>query len=109
MYDDSVEGAIEHIETFLKTFGLEQSDIGMVVSPSYDQEEGSMAMDHFVKGDDDPHRPALDASVYPEVSDLEFNQKVYSEWVEAIEERFDQAEVYSADPEEIGPSRPELD
>lgn len=101
MYDDSVQDSIEHIETFMKAFGLEEPEVGMVLAPRYDEDKGSMALDYFVKGYGNDFKPALDAAVYPEVSDLEFNERVYGEWVEAIEQNFEEAEIYAAEPEEV--------
>lgn len=107
MYDDNVEGSIAHIETFMTAFDLEEEEVGIVLSPRYDEDKGSMAMDYFVKGGEDDQKPALDAAVYSEMSGLEFNSRVYGEWKEAIEQRFDQAEVLATDPEELAPESQE--
>ncbi|AOV94337.1 hypothetical protein AQV86_00225 [Nanohaloarchaea archaeon SG9] len=101
MYDDNIESCIESIENFMQAFGIEESNLGMVVSPRYDEEKGSMKLDYFLKSSESRYKPALDSSVYTDVSTLEFNNKVYGEWLEAIETNFSEARIAAADPEKL--------
>ena len=101
MYDDNVEKCIESIEEFMKAFGISEEDMGVVISPRYDEEEESMKMEYFVKSYESSFKPVLDSSVYTDLSVLEFNNRVYGEWLDAVKENFDEADVVSADPEEL--------
>lgn len=105
MYDDSVEDSIEHVETFLQAFDIEESEIGMVLSPTY-SEEDSMGMDYFVKAPEADYKPTLDATVYSKFSGLEFNNQVYEQWVKAFEKRFTDAEIMATDPSEVNIEAP---
>jgi len=101
MYDDNIESCIESIEKFMEAFDVSEPDMGMVLSPRYDEDKDSMKMDYFVKSHESRYKPALDSSVYTDVSALEFNNRVYGEWLEAVETRFDQAQISAADPEDL--------
>lgn len=104
MYDESINGSIEHIETFLKAFSLEESEIGIVLTPAYDEDEETAVMEYFVEGYDEKHKPTLDSVIHPEnVSDTESGLEYYRRWMEAIENRFPEAEILAAEPEEMAP------
>lgn len=108
MYDDSVEKSIDNVEAFLQAFGIRESEVGMVLSPTYGEDEESMGLDYFVKAPGEEYKPTLDASVYSQVSDLEFNNRVYEQWVNAFEERFSEAEIVATDPSQIKVENPAM-
>lgn len=101
MYDDNVERCIESIEEFMKAFDVSEENMGVMITPRYDEEEDSMKMDYFVKSYESRFKPALDSSVYTDVSTLEFNNRVYSEWINAVRRDFEDADIVAADPEEL--------
>lgn len=101
MYDNNIEVCIESIEEYMQAFDIEESDLGVVVSPRYDEDTDSMKLDYFLKSSESRYKPAMDSSVYTHVSALEFNNRVYGEWLDALEERFEDAEIMATDPEEL--------
>ncbi|WEL23809.1 hypothetical protein [Candidatus Nanohalovita haloferacivicina] len=95
--EESVEDVLENISLFLKAFEVDESDIGIVLSPAYENVDGRPRLDYFVKAYTDLN-PCLDGSVYIEEG---FSEDVYTGWVEEFESGFPEADVAAASFEDL--------
>lgn len=95
--EESLEDVLENIGLFLKAFGVDESDVGIVLSPAYENIDGGSRLDYFVKAYTDLN-PCLDGSVYVED---EFSEEAYTGWVEEFESGFPEADIAAASFEDL--------
>jgi len=106
MPHSSVERSLQRIEEFLRAFNIDDSELGIVMSPGYNEEHDVNMLDYYVKSMDHPI-PPMDAAEPVEVPDQEFRQEVYPSWVDEIEARYsDVQQLQYLEPEELEENSP---
>lgn len=93
MDEDSIDEVLDEVELFMEAFGVDESEIGVVLAPGYSEESGLASFDYFVKAFSEME-PCMDGSF--EVEEEVFGG-VYGDWVDKFEERFSEAYVSAAD------------